>query len=149
MIQPRNSLVVVKLIEQASRKVGAITVPTNNECYTEAEVIAVGPGSVSAEGGRAETFDLKPGQRVWVKHKKKLMNGAGLSKFEDEGLPYRDGETLYHCFEQNSIIGILAEPVDRVPPSLLAASVNVNTGTLSVGAGAVIGVDQSKGKTVN
>jgi|GEM_PF-2849928 len=110
MIQPRNTLVVVKLITAAERKVGAITVPTNQECYTEAEVIAVGPGNVSAEGGRSETFDLMPGQRVWVKHKKKIRVGANASTFEDEGLPYRDGEELYHCFEQSSIIGILSQP---------------------------------------
>jgi len=109
MIQPRNTLVVLRLIEKAEYRVGAITVPANSECYTEAEVIAVGPGTVAADGGRSETFDLRPGQRVWVKHKKKLSNGT-LVKFEDEGLPYRDGETMYHCFEQNSIIGVLAQP---------------------------------------
>lgn len=107
MISPRNTLVVVKLVEVAERKVGAITVPSNNDCYCEAEVIAVGPGNVQAGGGRSETFDLYPGQRVWVKHKKKFVGPGGLAKYEDEGLPYRDGDVLYHCFEQNSIIGIL------------------------------------------
>jgi co-chaperonin GroES (HSP10) len=112
MIKPRNSLVVLRLIEKAEYKVGKITVPSNSECYCEAEVVAVGPGCVSAEGGRSETFDLKPGQRVWVKHKTKFHQGQ-MTRLEDAGLPYRDGEVTYHGFEQTSIIGILAEPDER------------------------------------
>ena len=112
MIQPRNSLVVVKLIEQAEKKVGAITVPTNADLYCEAEVIAVGPGNVSAAGGRSECFDLKPGQRVWVKYKEqKPMGGGQVARF-DAGIRYQDGDTYYYVFTQESILGIIAEPAN-------------------------------------
>jgi len=111
VIQPRNTLVVLKLIEKAERKIGKISVPTNNDCYTEAEVIAVGPGTISAAGGQSETHDLKKGQRVWVKHKKKVSRGQGaIGELFDEGLPYQDGDIGYLCVEQSSIVGILAEP---------------------------------------
>lgn len=122
MIKPRNTMVVVRLIEKADYKVGKITVPSNNECYCEAEVVAVGPGNQMAAGARSETFDLTPGQRVWVKHKKRLSNGQ-LTRLEDEGLPYRDNDVLYYCFEQSSVIGVLAEPGESTSPPLEAAIV--------------------------
>lgn len=128
MIQPRNTLVVVKLIDKAERQVGKISVPTNKDCYTEAEVVAVGPGTVSAAGGQSETFDLKVGQRVWVKHKSKHIRGAGdIGILTDEGLPYQDGDETFRLFEQSSVVGIIAQPGD-VPPEQAkpASSIIVN-----------------------
>ena len=110
MIVPRNTLVVCKLIEKADRQVGKITVPTNTDLYCEAEVLAVGPGSVSAEGGRSETFDLRPGQRVWVKHKERRPMQGAMIGF-DAGILYQQGEEKYYIFEQTNILGIIAEPV--------------------------------------
>jgi co-chaperonin GroES (HSP10) len=109
MIQPRNSLVVVKLIEQAEKRVGAITVPTNKDCFCEAEVIAVGPGIIQATGGRHENFDLKVGQRVFIKHKSQVRGPMGITA-ELVGIEYRDGNEKFYIFEQGNILGIVAEP---------------------------------------
>src|SRR6267142_2395028 len=96
MIKPRHSTVVVKLIEDATKKIGAIVVPTNGECYNEAEVIAVGPGTVAAEGGISETFDLKIGQRVFMKSKEKIRDGTvvGGVRTVTSGIEYREAMTF-------------------------------------------------------
>jgi co-chaperonin GroES (HSP10) len=110
MLKPRNTFILVDLIEQAERRVGAITVPTNNDCYCEAEVIAVGPGNIAANGGRSETFDLKVGQRVFVKHKARMQGPVGPVN-ELLGLLYEHEGKRYYLFEQASVIGVVGEPV--------------------------------------
>ena len=114
MIQPRNHLVVVKLIEQAEKQVGKIVIPANGEKYCEAEVVAVGPGTVAAEGGRSETFDLKPGQRVLIRHKEAVPSPKAVGGFalESAGIPYRapGSDELYYIFPQERIAGIIAGP---------------------------------------
>lgn len=105
MIKPRNSLVVLRVLDKKEQQVGNIVVPDGEELYTEGEVLAVGPGTISAEGGRTETFDLKPGQRVMVKYKAKQGPMNVLC-----GVKYvHDGEILY-IFEQGSIVGVIGEP---------------------------------------
>lgn len=109
MIQPRNTLVVVELIDRPEQKIGDLVIPTNGDLFTEASVAAVGPGTVSAEGGRSETFDLKVGQRVLVKHKDARSGPGGHRTLSDAGQRYvADGKT-YMIFEQSSIIGILGD----------------------------------------
>lgn len=112
MLSPRNGWVLARVIEQKERKVGLITVPTGNDLFDEAEILAVGPGTVAAEGGRSETFDLKVGQRVFVKSKAKSMGPVGPQN-EWLGVPYlRDGDKeSYYLFPESSILGIIAEPV--------------------------------------
>lgn len=108
MIRPRNTLVVVRLIEQATKTVGAIVVPTNNDQYCEAEILAVGPGNVAAGGGRSETFDLKAGQYVWVKAREVRQVGNQFHKME-LGTVYQSGEQKYMMIEQSTIFGIIAD----------------------------------------
>lgn len=108
---------ILKLVEKAERQHGKIVVPANKECYCEAEVMAIGPGSVMAGGARSETFDLAVGQRVWVKHKEKRQ-GQGMVMLNDCGIPYQDGGITYHGFEQGSILGIIAEPGEALPVDL-------------------------------
>lgn len=107
MIQPRNTLVVIRIIDQPSRQVGSITVPTNNELYTEADILAIGPGNVSANGGRSETFDLAVGQRVWLQHKQKTQRGL-----QDTAIVYQSENEKFHIVEQTAILAILAMPGD-------------------------------------
>lgn len=107
MFKPRNTLVVLKLIQKAETQVGKLVVPNGDGCYTEAEVVAVGPGTIEIEGQRPATFDLKPGQRVYVKHKEKRNPQMPAG---DAALMYRDGDETFHIVEQSSIVGILAEP---------------------------------------
>lgn len=107
MIQPRNTLVVIRIIDQPSRRVGSITVPTNNELYTEADILAIGPGNVSANGGRSETFDLAVGQRVWLQHKQKTQRGL-----TDTAIVYQSENEKFHIVEQTAILAILAMPGD-------------------------------------
>ena len=112
MIQPRNSLVVVKLIQKEEQKVGKLVLPDSFEkMYTEAEVIAVGPGNVSAQGGRRETFDLKPGQRVFIQYRRQ----SGQHQFQDTGVKYVSGGQVYHLYMETAIVGILAEPGESPP----------------------------------
>lgn len=105
----RNTLVLLRLSSDAEKTVGKITVPTNNDCFTEADVIAVGPGMVSAGGGVSETLDLKFGQRVFVKHKARANGPMGPS-IELTGIPYRVDDELFHLYEQGSILSIISEP---------------------------------------
>lgn len=125
MIQPRNTLVVLKVIEKAERKVGQITVPTHNDLYTEAEVVAVGPGSISAAGGQPETFDLKKGQRVWVKYKRHERGPMG-PVLGFEGISYREGDTDFLLVEQSGIVGILAESVDPMNGTAFQGATSLN-----------------------
>jgi co-chaperonin GroES (HSP10) len=129
MIQPRNTLVLVRLIEKATRQVGAITVPTNTEMYTEAEVLAVGPGTQMAEGGRTETFDLKPGQLVFVKHKERRNPNPNYPA-SLAGIEYKQDGGVFYVFEQSSIVGIIAEagewtPAAGTPPFTVPANNNL------------------------
>jgi co-chaperonin GroES (HSP10) len=106
MIKPRNSLAVLRLLEKAEQQVGKIVVSDVEELYTEAEVMAVGPGSISAEGGRSEMFDLAVGQRVMVKHKE-----FGPQRMKvTAGIKYIHNDEVLYVFEQSSIVGIIAEP---------------------------------------
>lgn len=113
-IKPRNTLVLVKLILKPEEKVGLISVPTADKEYAEGEVISVGDGLVAAEGGQSETRDLKPGQRVLVKHQRKHQRPGQMgvqTAFTDEGLKLRyegDQNTEYRLFEQNNILAILS-----------------------------------------
>lgn len=110
MIVPRNTLVVLRLIETTEKKLGnGIVVPTAKDQYCDATVIAVGPGIISASGGRSDCFDLHPGQRVFVKHKTKGRNQMGEC-LVDEGIPFTDGEVKYMIFEQTNIMGVYREP---------------------------------------
>lgn len=106
MIKPRNTLVVVKLMDKKEEQIGNIVVPDHENLYTEAEVIAIGPGTVSAEGGVSETFDLVKGQRVLVKYKQ-LHPQLGTTL---AGIKYTDSGQLFYIFEQTSIVGIVADP---------------------------------------
>lgn len=114
MIQPRNSFVVVKLRLKPEERRGDIIIPTGQDEYAECEVVAVGPGSISAAGGRSETHDLQPGQRVLARHKRKQtrINGAGLPehRFAENGLKLKpsEGEDLY-LFEETDILAIVAQ----------------------------------------
>lgn len=113
MLKVRNTLVALRLIAKAEQKHGAIFVNANTECYSEAEVVSVGPGNVQAEGGRSETADLAVGQRVLVQHKKKFNNGSGLVKYQDEGLSIRHEDMDYLLFEQTSVLAILSQPEEN------------------------------------
>lgn len=110
MIQTRNTLVVVRLLEVNEKAFGNIVLPTQKDQCCEAEIVAVGPGTVSAAGGRSETFDLRVGQRVFVKHKIKARGPMGDTLIPD-GIPYQDGDHSYIMLEQGSILGIIASPV--------------------------------------
>lgn len=121
MIKPRNTLVLVRLYEKPEQQVGKITVPNLNELYTEAEVLAIGPGTQVAAGAISETHDLAVGQRVQVKHKNVDHRGP---KFPANiaGIKFVQNGEVLHIFEQASIIGILAEPGSFVTKAEVAAS---------------------------
>lgn len=107
MIQPRNTFVIVELIEQPERQVGKIVIPTNSDLYCQAEVVAVGPGNINASGARSENHDLHPGQRVLVKYQEIRQAASGFAK-NKTGTEYRtDDGKKYMIFEQMSIIAIL------------------------------------------
>jgi|HubBroStandDraft_5_1064220.scaffolds.fasta_scaffold813830_2 co-chaperonin GroES (HSP10) len=110
MIVPRNTLCVLRLIDTPIKHAGSIVIPTGGDQYTEAEVMAVGPGNLNAAGGRTETFDLKVGQIVLVKHKR--SNQRGESQLE--GFHYRIGQENYYIFEQTNVLAIIREPANPV-----------------------------------
>ena len=119
MFHPRNTLVLLRLFKKTEDHIGAIVVPTAQDKYTEAEVVAIGPGFVAAAGGLSETSDLRVGQRVYVQHKQ----SRGPGQLTDSGTRItQDGEELY-LFEQTAIVGVIEVkgsvkgngPVDPTP----------------------------------
>lgn len=99
---------------------GAIVVPNNGELYCTAEVLAVGRGNALTATGVTETSDLKPGQLVWVKYKDVRQGQGGYVKFE-AGIRYEhDGDKCF-IFEQNSVLGIIAQPGEWTAPTPLPA----------------------------
>lgn len=109
MIEMRNSLVAVQMLERTQD--GPLVIPDVGSLFAEARIVAVGPGTVSAEGGRSETHDLQPGQRVLIKHKR--QRHAPPHPPENEGVRYRYGGVEYVIFEQTNIIAILPEPESK------------------------------------
>jgi co-chaperonin GroES (HSP10) len=107
MFQPRNTFVVVKMDEISERKEGAIVVSTNSDQFNTGTVVAIGPGSISADGGRSETFDLHVGDRVLVKHQDVRAQGNALHKVNTGTTYTHDGEK-FTIFEQMAIIAITA-----------------------------------------
>ena len=106
MIRPRNTLVLVKLIESATRTVGQIVQTTNRDMFTQATVLAVGPGNIAAEGGVSDTFDLHPGQIVTVLYKESRRGPVG-EELKNVGVPVtlEDGSSAF-LYEQNRIVTI-------------------------------------------
>jgi co-chaperonin GroES (HSP10) len=126
MIQPRNHLIVLKLIEQAEKRVGKLVIPTHSEKYAEAEIVAVGPGTISAEGGRSETHDLRPGQRVLVRHKEEVPQRVGGTQLEIAGIPYRVGDETYYVFPQERVVGIIAQPAEEAVDVRVRTALGLN-----------------------
>lgn len=111
MLKPRNTVVVLELIEQTEKKINGLVLPNGNTLYQYAKVIAVGPGGGSVAGGHTETHDLKPGQIVFLQSKmvgRGELDGRPTAKIA--GVQYIHDQKAYYLFEQTSILGIVAEP---------------------------------------
>lgn len=114
MIRPRNTLVLCALITKATRVVGSIVQTTSNDEFQDAIVLAVGPGSIAAEGGRSDTFDLMPGQTVTVMNKRPDRNGV----LKDIGIPVvlnAEGG-VGKLYEQGCIMAIVSDPPMQAMP---------------------------------
>lgn len=110
-IAPRNSLVLLRLHEKDEAKVGQIIVKSQNSEYCRATVVNVGPGTIQAEGGRSETFDLQPGQVVLVKRQTQMTGPDGsIRGYRREGLEIANGDETLYVFEQSSILAIVEDP---------------------------------------
>jgi co-chaperonin GroES (HSP10) len=120
MLKPRNTLVLVRLILKPEEKCGEIIIKTDKEQFAEAEVVAVGPDTISASGGESALRDLKPGQRVLVQHKvaMKQMGQGGIEQvrgYKENGLHIKEnlaGERDLYLFEQHTVMMILSEPTE-------------------------------------
>jgi co-chaperonin GroES (HSP10) len=105
--RPRNTLVLCQLMHQAERKVGGIAVPTTNDCYCEAEIVAVGPGVDRVGGARSDTYDLKPGQIVFAKHRRLVSQQMKI--YQECGIPITVDGRRYFLMEEGDIGAILFE----------------------------------------
>ena len=64
--RPLHDRVLLRRLEQEEKTAGGIIIPdTAKEKPTEAEVIAVGPGTRD-ESGKPHPLDVKPGDRVLI-----------------------------------------------------------------------------------
>lgn len=81
-IQPRGDLVLVQFVLESDKMVGLLKVPTGDNEYVEAKVLAVGPGVVGAAGAVSYTADLAPGDTVLLQHKKKVRDQQGVIRGE-------------------------------------------------------------------
>lgn len=105
MLQPRNTLVLVDLIAEKEKRVGQFVIPTDDDLYGEAEILAIGPGTILGEGSDSMVQDLVVGQRVLVKtHSRQGPNKTLV------GIKYIDNGHICYIFEQSSIVGIIAQP---------------------------------------
>ena len=110
-MKPRNSLVTVAPIKDEERKVGNIVVPQHtSKQYQQAEVVAVGPGVLSAEDSVNLCGDLKPGQVVLVQVASRRSGPGGVASLEPIGLDYKtdDGRDLV-LVEQSQVVGIIQD----------------------------------------
>jgi len=105
--QMRNTFVLIQPISRSETKVGAVVIPAagSKELFSEAVIIAVGPGLRLAEGGVPETHDLFIGQVVLAKTRR--FSGP-QGQTEPDGFPYRDGVNNYLIVGEGSILAILA-----------------------------------------
>jgi co-chaperonin GroES (HSP10) len=101
--RPRNTLVLCALIEKTQRVIGSIVQTTKGDEFTQARILAVGPGNIAAEGGRSDTVDLKSGQIVTVLYKSFDRNG--VLKNVGTPVPLDDGTVVY-LYEQARILTI-------------------------------------------
>jgi co-chaperonin GroES (HSP10) len=116
MIKPRNTFVLVRLILKPEEQVGKIVVPTGQDEYTEGEILAVGEGIIDAAGGQSGTHDLKVGQRVLVRHRRKMERPSQVGNgtvvgYVSEGLRLRasDAEGDVYLFGQENLLAIVGE----------------------------------------
>lgn len=103
---PRNNLVIIRPLPAEEVYVGKILVPANGECFREAIVEEVGPGNIASDGGRADTFDLHPGQRVMVKLFSHGRTQVGNTLVPD-GIELRSPEGTMYLVAETSIVGII------------------------------------------
>lgn len=108
MLKPRNSFVVVSIIEKSARQVGAIIVPVGGEAFTEALVVAVPDKTDTARF----TSDLAVGQVVWVQHKRPVKGPQGQS-LADSFIPYQEGKHRYALLEETQIMGVIAGSIEE------------------------------------
>jgi co-chaperonin GroES (HSP10) len=108
MFKPRNTLVAVKLDPiSAEKKVGNIVVGTGSDEFGTGVVVAVGPGTVHAEGGVSETADLHPGVAVLVKAFNLRPSRLGGTEKAPAYISYEYEGGTVALFEQSSIALIL------------------------------------------
>jgi co-chaperonin GroES (HSP10) len=102
----RNTLVIVRLDDSKEKIIGGVIVLANSEQFTEATVVSVGPGNISADGALSETRDLHPGDRVLVKSVDVRQMGQGLAKAKT-GVDYTVEGVKYTIYEQMHIIALI------------------------------------------
>jgi co-chaperonin GroES (HSP10) len=88
-VVPRGDLVLVRLPKGGTKQVGRLTIPSLRDRFTLGTVVAVGPGSVAAEGGRSDTEDLTPGDTVFIEHQytgRSKMNPT-VPEMQSHGIP--------------------------------------------------------------
>ena len=118
MLQPRNTMVQVRLKKKAEERLGNIIVPNLGECFCEAEVLAVGQDTLSIESGERATRDLRVGQRVLVKTHTAFISNGQVRDRKPVGIELKEtitNERDLYLFEQNDILAILAQPEDVDP----------------------------------
>ena len=89
-IRPLHDRVVVKRIEAEEQMRGGIIIPdTAKEKPQEAEVVAVGPGKIQDDGGRAP-MDVKAGDTVLIGK----YSGSEIKVGDDDLVIVREDEIL-------------------------------------------------------
>lgn len=107
----RNTLVLVRILPREEERINGLIMPdTNSQNYSSAKVIAVGPGTVVEDKVQSETFDLKPGQRVFIESHGSGRSGSGQAVRQFKGINLTVGGESYTMFEQASILAITGQP---------------------------------------
>lgn len=108
-LRPRNDGVIVRLLKKQEERVGTLHLPTTNNEYCEALILAVGPGEIAAAGARVSTFDLTAGQRVLVKYQTAVRSPDGMIRgFRPEGLRLDRSDDVYF-FPELNVLAIFDE----------------------------------------
>lgn len=109
-VQPRNGLVIIRLIEEKETKTASgIIISAQNAMITqEAEIVAVGRGVLTESGKHGGTDDLRPGMRVLVKAGQRMRDGGGMTQEMRLAEMFGDDSGKYTMINQLDVLGIIS-----------------------------------------
>jgi hypothetical protein len=111
----RNNFVLVRVLQKQAQKIGNIEIAGALDREIEqVEILSVGLGVISAAGGRADTYDLNPGDLALAQMKTFRKGPGGVDQFQEKQVKLVfEGEALA-IIEQYQIIAVIPQENTRI-----------------------------------